>query len=110
MDCCSITLPHPGLLITGSFVLKFSPRGFGILLTHSNLPRTNAPWERFSERNDNKGDVEVTWSKSTLRTAPWLQHWPSYDLIPRCYLHGPGTGMTNLPSFSAMKFSLVLVE
>ncbi len=28
----------------------------------------------------------------------------------RGYLHGPGTGMTNLPSFSAMKFSLELVE
>src|SRR4029077_16657697 len=26
------------------------------------------------------------------------------------YLHGPGTGMTNLPSFSAMKFWLVLDE
>src|SRR5713101_4285590 len=26
------------------------------------------------------------------------------------YLHGPGTGITNLASFSAMKFSLVLVE
>src|SRR5262249_48406453 len=24
------------------------------------------------------------------------------------YLHGPGTGMTNLPSFSAMKFPLVI--
>src|SRR5581483_5704006 len=27
-----------------------------------------------------------------------------------CHLHGPGTGITNLPSFSEMKFSLVLVE
>src|SRR5436189_4723435 len=26
------------------------------------------------------------------------------------YLHGPGTGITNLPSFSATKFSLVLDE
>src|SRR5205823_5027073 len=26
------------------------------------------------------------------------------------YLQGPGTGMTNLPSFSAIKFSVVLVE
>src|SRR5437870_7803640 len=26
------------------------------------------------------------------------------------YLHGPGTGITNLPSFSATKFSLELVE
>src|SRR5206468_3120 len=26
------------------------------------------------------------------------------------YLHGPGTGITNLPSFSAMRFSVVLVE
>src|SRR5215475_895533 len=27
-----------------------------------------------------------------------------------CYLHGPGTGMTNLPSFSATKFSELLLE
>jgi hypothetical protein len=26
------------------------------------------------------------------------------------YLQGPGTGMTNVPSFSAIKFSVVLVE
>src|SRR5436305_9010417 len=26
------------------------------------------------------------------------------------YLHGPGTGITNLPSFSATKFSLELLE
>src|SRR5882724_11829317 len=30
--------------------------------------------------------------------------------IFKCYLHGPGTGITNLPSFSATKFSLELVE
>jgi hypothetical protein len=30
--------------------------------------------------------------------------------ILKCYLHGPGTGITNLPSFSATKFSLELVE
>jgi hypothetical protein len=27
------------------------------LLTHSNLRRSNAQWEHFSERNENKGDV-----------------------------------------------------
>src|SRR5438034_2679669 len=31
------------------------------------------------------------------------------DYLSR-YLQGPGTGMTNLPSFSAIKFSVVLVE
>ena len=29
-------------------------------------------------------------------------------LVP--YLHGPGTGITNLPSFSAMKFSVLLLK
>src|SRR6266481_6313164 len=29
---------------------------------------------------------------------------------PAAYLHGPGTGMTNLPSFSATKFSELLDE
>src|SRR5436853_7294218 len=31
-------------------------------------------------------------------------------ILPGRYLHGPGTGITNLPSFSAIRFSVVLVE
>src|SRR2546427_12959141 len=31
-------------------------------------------------------------------------------ILPGRYLHGPGTGITNLPSFSAMRFSVLLVE
>src|SRR5437773_5675534 len=34
----------------------------------------------------------------------------SRSLIVQRYLHGPGTGMTNLPSFSATKFSELLDE
>src|SRR5256885_9820393 len=110
-DSFGITLLRPGWLSTGIFVLKFSPSGFETLLTRSSLRLSNAPWELFLVRNENEGDVVVSFCLYRHgRTAPWLQHWPSYDLIPGCYLHGPGTGMTNLPSFSAMKFSLVLVE
>src|SRR6266542_6077772 len=32
------------------------------------------------------------------------------QILRRAYLHGPGTGITNLPSFSATKFSLELAE
>ena len=32
------------------------------------------------------------------------------DIYLSRYLQGPGTGMTNLPSFSAIKFSVVFVE
>src|SRR5436189_1709372 len=32
------------------------------------------------------------------------------QILRGSYLHGPGTGITNLPSFSATKFSLELVE
>src|SRR2546428_13454467 len=31
-------------------------------------------------------------------------------ILPGRYLHGPGTGITNLPSFSAIRFSVLLVE
>src|SRR5437763_16221754 len=34
----------------------------------------------------------------------------SRSLIVQRYLHGPGTGITNLPSFSATKFSELLDE
>src|SRR5438874_10960607 len=34
----------------------------------------------------------------------------SRSLIVQRYLHGPGTGVTNLPSFSATKFSELLDE
>src|SRR5262245_48027905 len=48
--------------------------------------------------------------------AGWLATCPperaecSRSPILQRYLHGPGTGITNLPSFSATKFSLVLDE
>ena len=32
------------------------------------------------------------------------------QILRGSYLHGPGTGITNLPSFSTTKFSLELVE
>ncbi len=54
------TLLRPGLLITGSFALKFSPSDFGILLTHSNLRWTNALWGGFSGRNENRGRFVVS--------------------------------------------------
>src|SRR5262249_49411092 len=47
------------------------------------------------------------------RTAGWLakcQAECSRSQIVQRYLHGPGTGITNLPFFSATKFSLVLDE
>src|SRR6476660_6599439 len=46
------------------------------------------------------GGIGVRWRRDPLN-----------NLNRRClrnYLHGPGTGITNLPSFSAMKFPLVL--
>ena len=48
--------PHLAWLSIGSFVLKSSPSGFGILLTHSSRRRSNAPWEHSSERNENRGN------------------------------------------------------
>jgi len=61
MDFSGITSPRPGSLIIGNFVLKFSPSGFGILLTHSNLRRSNAQWEHFSERNENHSVAHLEW-------------------------------------------------
>src|SRR5712672_2882134 len=49
--------------------------------------------------------------------AGWLQHASQSEQNARAplkivqrYLHGPGTGITNLPSFSATKFSELLEE
>src|SRR5262245_59411291 len=75
--------PHPGLRIIGSFGLKLSPNGFAISLTRSNHRPINARSARSSKRNEVNGER---------------------------YLHGPGTGITNLPSFSATKFSELLEE
>src|SRR4029453_13398348 len=86
-DSFGITLPRPGLLITGSFALKFSLRGFEILLTRSTPRRSNAPWELFLVRNENKGAVVLYCCLDTLlpsrparRAAPWLQHPHVYDM------------------------------
>src|SRR5262249_5022236 len=38
------------------------------------------------------------------------RRFPGGDRFVQSYLHGPGTGMTNLPSFSATKFSELLDE
>ena len=50
-------------------------------------------------------------------SADWLASMPVQSeqnarahLIVQRYLHGPGTGITNLPSFSATKFSELLDE
>src|SRR5205814_5925087 len=78
---CVISSSRPGLLITSNFGAKCSQRDFAISLTLSNRHRINARSALFSEKNESE-----------------------------VHLHGPGTGITNLPSFSAIKFSVLLVE
>src|SRR5207247_10023346 len=103
MDFSAIMSPRLGCLITGNFVQKFFQSAFAISLTHSNLHRSNARWERFSKRNEIKGE-SLTGVRKTTFVAFTQQR-----LVQR-YLHGPGTGITNLPSFSAMQFSELLDE
>src|SRR6266496_6558759 len=88
---------------TGTFVQKFFQSAFAISLTHSNLHRSNARWERFSNSNEIKGE-SLTGVRKTTFVAFTQQR-----LVQR-YLHRPGTGITNLPSFSATKFSELLDE
>src|SRR4029077_12805349 len=59
-------------------------------------------------RNQNRAPKDSARSAFGVRCvlASLLTRWK----ILKCYLHGPGTGSTNLPSFSATKFSLELVE
>src|SRR6266436_6658694 len=61
-----------------------------------------------TSRNQNRGPKDSARSAFGVRwvLASLLTRWK----ILKCYLHGPGTGITNLPSFSATKFSLELVE
>jgi hypothetical protein len=98
MGCFGITSLRLGFPITGNFGQKFSPSGFAISLTPSNLRRSNARWERFSERNEHETAMRPRIAFNALQISTEF------------YLHGPGTGITNLPSFSAMKFSVLLVE
>src|SRR6266404_328040 len=107
----AIMLLRPEWPITGNFVLKFSPSGFGNSLTHSNRRRSNARWEHFSNRNENEARSRRLPGDFTAYTKPCsvlYQNRPSNTWVP--YLHGAGTGITNVPSFSAMKFSLQLLE
>src|SRR5207247_2643388 len=97
MDFFAIMSPRLGCLITGNFVQKFFQSAFAISLTHSNLHRSNARWALFLQRNKPEAAIYPC-----VASARWKS--------PESYLHGPGTGITNLPSFSAMKFSLVLLE
>src|SRR5882724_7637882 len=59
-------------------------------------------------RNQNRAPNDFARSAFGVRCvlASLLTRWKIFQ----CYLHGPGTGITNLPSFSATKFSLELVE
>src|SRR5437773_2991137 len=94
MGFCDITSSRRVWHTTGNFVLKFSPSDFAISLTHSNPRRTSARWVLFSKRNEDKPE-------------PPSFHTGACALT---YLHGPGTGMTNFPSFSATKFAELLLE
>src|SRR5262249_20750695 len=97
MGFFGITLLRPEWHIIGSFVLKFSPSGFGILLIRSNHRKRNALWERFSRRDENNGDVAVT-RYLDLHGAQRRGCGICLLMIcsSSCYLHGPGTGITNL--------------
>src|SRR5204862_3716260 len=94
MGFCDITLSRRVWHTSGHLVLKFSPSDFAISLTHSSPRRTSARWVLFSKRNEDKPEP------------------PSFPTgaCALTYLHGPGTGMTNFPSFSATKFSELLLE
>jgi hypothetical protein len=57
--------------------------------------------------------VPFAWQAPKLFAPGKRRRWAALPAAPLClrsYLHGPGTGITNLPSFSAMKFWLLLVE
>src|SRR6266516_7229192 len=103
MDFFAIMSPRLGCLITGNFVQTFFQSAFAISLTHSSLHRSNARWAPFSKRNEIRGE-SLTGVRKTTFVAFTQQR-----LVQR-YLHGPGTGITNLPSFSATKFSELLDE
>ena len=118
MDSCAITSSRPAWLITGNFGPKFSPNAFADLLTHSNHRWINARWALFSRRIEAKrkslaSETTVAGAKAfgvrTVRHCARVCASLSRHFAQR-YLHGPGTGITNFPSFSATKFSLVLDE
>src|SRR5438067_4294068 len=95
MDSFAITSSRPAWLTTGNFGLKSSPNGFAILLARSNHRPINARSAPFSKRNKANEEREHV--------------APRFPIVQR-HLQGPGTGMTNLPSFSATKFSELLDE
>src|SRR6266550_3186701 len=66
----AIMLLRPEWPITGNFVLKFSPSGFGNSLTHSNRRRSNARWEHFSNRNENEARSRRLPGDFTAYTKP----------------------------------------
>src|SRR5439155_23235606 len=103
MVFCGITSSRPEWLITGNFGLKFSPNAFEILSTRSSHRRISAPWALFSKKSESDS---TQWQGR--RAAPSGRRDAAFPTLR--YLHGPGTGITNLPSFSATKFSLVLDE
>src|SRR5437660_2913561 len=102
MVFCGITSSRPEWLITGNFGLKFSPNAFEILSTRSSHRRISAPWALFSKKSESD---RTQWDGGLRRPDAAARRFPTLR-----YLHGPGTGITNLPSFSATKFSLVLDE
>src|SRR5881227_1205622 len=95
MDSFAITSSRPAWLTTGNFGLKSSPNGFAILLARWNHRPINARSAPFSKRNKANEEREHV--------------APRFPIVQR-HLQGPGTGMTNLPSFSATKFSELLDE
>src|SRR5204862_5997890 len=95
MDSFAITSSRPAWLTTGNFGLKSSPNGFAIFVArwiHRPINARSAPFSKRNKANEEREHVA-----------------PRFPIVQR-HLQGPGTGMTNLPSFSATKFSELLDE
>src|SRR5882724_8894275 len=99
----AIMLLRPEWPITGNFVLKFSPSGFGNSLTHSNRRRSNARWEHFSNRNENEAWSRRLPGDFTAYTKPCSVLYQNRPFNTGSLIYtAPGTGITNLPPFSAI--------